>query len=170
MALLEEAVTTSLTNAGPLLGAVSPEARITSSANYIEVVLGRVVNGEFQGGSVLAFIPWIFCWMWLLRRWDFRPAEVMLLFGLTGTLAEATTFGMQNLLGAGMWVYVYGLMVYLPACTVPQDRPAKPPRWYVWPMAVCLPLVFIIPLAAYLVWAALRAVCRLLIRNHPHPQ
>jgi len=39
MALIEEAVTTSLTNAGPLLGAATDAARITSSTNYLEVFL-----------------------------------------------------------------------------------------------------------------------------------
>ena len=167
LALLEEAVTTALTNAAPLLGAVSPEARITSSAHYLQVVLGRVVNGEYQAGSVVAFVPWMLCWAWLLGRWDFRPAEVMLLFGLTGTLAETVTFGPQNLVGAAMWVYVYGLMVYLPAWTVPQDRPTRPPRWYHWPLAACLPRVFVIPLAAYLVWAAIRQGIRLCVPKTP---
>jgi hypothetical protein len=41
-------------------------------------------------------------------------------------------------------------MTYLPACTVPQDRGARPTRWWHWFMAVFLPLVFIIPLAAWL--------------------
>ena len=44
----------------------------------------------------------------------------------------------------GFWVFVYGLMVYLPACTVPQDRPAKPPRWWSYPLAVVLPFPFVV--------------------------
>lgn len=90
------------------------------------------------------------CWAWLLSRYDFRPAEVLLLFGLNGTLAETITFGPQNLIQVGMWVWVYGLMVYLPACTVPEDRGGGPARWWHWLLAVFLPLVFIIPLAAWL--------------------
>lgn len=139
MAMLEEAVTTSLTNAAPLFGAATEAARITSSKNYLEVI----------SGSVVAFIPWFICWAWLLRRYDFRPVEIMLLFGLTGTLAETLTFGWQNLVGVGMWTYVYGLMVYLPAHAVPNDRNVRPVRWYHYVVAVLLPLVFIIPLAVW---------------------
>lgn len=164
LALLEEAVTTSLTNTAPLLGTTTEAAHITSSANYLEVVAGRVVDGEYRAGSVVCFIPWMLCWAWMLGRWDFKPTEVMLLFGLTGTLAETVTFGPQNLAGMGMWVYVYGLMVYLPAHTVPTGRAVKPPRWWHWPMAVLLPLVFIIPFAIYLVVAAIRRTVRF-IRN-----
>ena len=117
-AMLEEAVTTSLTNMAPLLGGVSDAARITASKNYLVVI--------FQH-SVIAFIPLFLCWSWLLSRYDFRPAEVLLLFGLNGTLAETITFGPQNFIQVGMWVYVYGLMAYLPACTVPEDRAQVPP-------------------------------------------
>jgi hypothetical protein len=52
-AMLEEAVTTSLTNMAPLLGGVSSAARITASKNYLVVV--------FQH-SVIAFIPLFLCW------------------------------------------------------------------------------------------------------------
>jgi len=140
MAMLEEAVTTSLTNAGPLLGAVSDAARITASKNYLEVVLFH---------SVIVFIPMFICWAWLLSRYAFEPVEVMLLFGLTGTLAETLSFGLQNLLQVGMWAYVYGLMVYLPAHTIPQDRNARSTRPWHWILAIFLPLVFVIPLALF---------------------
>jgi hypothetical protein len=62
------------------------------------------------------------------------------------------TFGPKNLLDIGKWVYVYGLMVYLPACAASSRRPVlrRPPR-PIWPVAVALPLVFIFPLAAWLV-------------------
>jgi hypothetical protein len=144
-ALLEEAVTTSLTNLAPLFGGVTDAARITASKNYLEVVLFN---------SVIAFVPLFLCWAWLLHRYDFRPAEVLLLFGLNGTLAETITFGPQNLIQVGMWVWVYGLMAYLPACTVPPDRGARPARWWHWLLAVFLPLIFIIPLAMWLVYRA----------------
>jgi len=142
-AMLEEAVTTTLTNLAPLLGGVTESARITASKNYLEVVLKH---------SVIVFVPWFLCWAWLLSRYDFRPVEVMLLFGLTGTLAEAITFGLQNLVAVGMWTFVYGLMIYLPAATVPEERGARTARWWVWPMAVFLPIVFAIPLAFWVVW------------------
>ncbi len=144
-AMLEEAVTTSLTNMAPLLGGVTDAARITASKNYFEVVLTN---------SVIVFVPLFLCWGWLLSRYDFRPIEVLLLFGLNGTLAETITFGPQNLIQVGMWVWVYGLMAYLPACTVPEERGANVARWWHWLMAVVLPLVFIIPLVVWLVWRA----------------
>lgn len=147
-ALLEEAVTTTLTNLAPLLGGATDAAAITASKNYLVVVLKH---------SVIVFVPWFLGWAWLLSRYDFRPAEVMLVFGLTGTLAESITFGLQNLVGVGMWTYVYGLMVYLPAATVPEDRGARGARWWVWPIAVFLPIVFAIPFVIWLVWWVLSA-------------
>lgn len=46
----------------------------------------------------------------------------------------------------GAWVFVYGLMVYFSACTVPEERGVQTARWWIGLMAVFLPLVFIIPL------------------------
>jgi hypothetical protein len=65
-----------------------------------------------------------------------------LLTSVTGSLAEAS-INPTSLIG-GFWVFVYGLMVYLPACTVPVDRPAKPPRWWQYPLAVVLPFPFVV--------------------------
>ncbi len=48
-----------------------------------------------------------------------------------------------NLIG-GFWVFVYGLMVYLPVCTVPQDRLGRPLRWWHYPLAVFLPFLGVI--------------------------
>ena len=114
---------------------------------------------------MIAFVPLFLCWGWLLSRYDFRPIEVLLLFGLNGTLAETITFGPQNLIQVGMWDWVYGLMVYLPACTVPEERVASTARWWHWLMAVFLPLVFIIPLALWLVWRAVAVSWRWLTRK-----
>ena len=155
MAMLEEAVTTSLTNAAPLFGAVTDAARITASKNYLEVILCH---------SVIAFVPMFICWAWLLHRYDFTPVEVMLLFGLNGTLAETLSFGLQNLLGVGMWVYVYGLMVYLPAHSVPMERSARPVRLRHWILATFLPLVFVIPLAVFVLVKILLFVWRALTK------
>ena len=81
-------------------------------------------------------------WAWMLSRWRFLPLEVLLLFGITGSLAEAS-INPTSLIG-GFWVFVYGLMVYLPACTVPEERPAVRPRWWHYPLAVVLPFPFVI--------------------------
>lgn len=148
MALIEEAVTTSLTNAAPLFGAVTSAARITSSTNYFKVI----------SGSVVAFIPMFICWAWLLGRYDFRPLEVVLLFGLTGTLAESITFGSQHLAEVGMWTFVYGLMVYLPTYSIPTTRIVRPAQWYLWIIAIFLPIVFIIPFVIYLIFALIKKI------------
>lgn len=142
LALIEEAVTTTMTNTAPLYGDVTAGARITASANYLEVVL---LN------SVVVFVPMYIAWAWLLGRYAFRPLEVMLLYGITGVVAETMSFGLQNLGLAGMWVWVYGLMVYLPACTVPVHRGARPLLWWHRPMAVIVPIVAAMPLVPLVV-------------------
>jgi hypothetical protein len=133
LALLEEAITTTMTNMAPLFGARIGEAYITASTNYLDVVALH---------SVVVFIPMFVGWALILTRYDFSPFAVFLLFGLTGTVAE-TTFGIQHLLEFGLWIFVYGLMVYLPACCVPRDRGAHSPRWWHYPLAVFVPFLFI---------------------------
>jgi hypothetical protein len=138
MALLEEAVTTSMTNLAPLFGVPVGQAYITASANYLDVVLGH---------SVVALVPMFCAWAWLLSRYDFRPAEVFLLYGLSGTLAETLTFGPQNLAMAGFWIWVYGLMVWLPAYALPSAHMLPRPRPWHYPLAVILPIACAIPVA-----------------------
>jgi hypothetical protein len=134
MALLEEVITTSMTNLAPLLGTTPEEAHITGSTNYLVVVCFH---------SVVVFVPMFAAWAWMLGRWGFSPLKVLLLFGITGSIAEAS-MNPANLIG-GFWVFVYGLIVYLPACTVPIDRDAKPLRWWHYPLAVILPLLAAVP-------------------------
>jgi hypothetical protein len=134
MALIEEVITTTMTNLAPFFGTTPEEAHITASTNYFHVVLCH---------SVVLFFFMFVVWAWMLSRWDFTPLKVLLLFGITGSLAEAT-INPTSLFG-GFWVFVYGLMVYLPACTAPQDRGARPVRWWHYPLAVCLPFLGVIP-------------------------
>ena len=54
------------------------------------------------------------------------------------------TINPTSLIG-GFWVFVYGLMVYLPACTVPRDRAALPVRRWHYLLAVSLPFLGVIP-------------------------
>jgi len=134
MALIEEVITTSMTNLAPVFGTTPEEAHITASTNYFTVVCFH---------SVVVIAPMFVAWAWMLTRWNLSPLKVLLLFGLTGSLAEAT-LNWTSLIG-GFWVFVYGLMVYLPACTVPVDRGARPLRWWHYPMAVFLPFLAVIP-------------------------
>jgi hypothetical protein len=138
LALLEDAVTVSMTNLAPLFGVPVGAAYITASANYIDVVALH---------SVVVFIPMFIAWVFILSRWAFSPAQVFLLFGLTGTLAEVSFGGMQQFAQIAMWTFVYGLMVFLPAYCIPAERGARPIHWWHYPAAVILPIVFSIPVA-----------------------
>ena len=134
LALIEEAITTTMTNLAPLFGVPVGQAFITASTNYIDVV---------KMHSVVVFIPMFVGWQWLLGRWRFTPFQVFVLFGITGTLAECS-FGVQHLREFGLWIFVYGLMVWLPAGCVPAERPARLPRWWHYPLAVIIPFAFIL--------------------------
>lgn len=139
LALLEEVVTTLMTNLAPLFGVPVGAAYITASANYFDVVCLH---------SVVVFVPMFIGWALLLQRLDFSPNAVFLLFGLTGVLAEASFSGGQGLAEFGLWIFVYGLMVYLPAyCCLPMERGAQRPRWWHYPLAVLLPIICAIPVA-----------------------
>jgi hypothetical protein len=66
----------------PLLGTTPEEADITASSNYFVVACFH---------SVVVFVPVFVAWAWMLSRWDFSPLKVLLLFGITGSIAEART-------------------------------------------------------------------------------
>ncbi len=149
LAMLEEAITTTMTNLAPLFGVKVGEAYITASANYLDVILHH---------SVIVFIPWFIAWAWILARYDFSPFWVFLLTGLNGLLAETLTFGLQHLSEFGMWIFVYGLMTYLPAYTLPPERGARPPKLWHGLLAFVMPFLFSVP------WAIL---VHLIFPNHP---
>ncbi|MBN2149039.1 MAG: hypothetical protein JW726_16760 [Anaerolineales bacterium] len=136
LALIEEAITTTMTNLAPLFGVPVGQAYITASADYLDVILHH---------SVIVFIPMFIAWAWLLKRYAFSPFQVFLLFGLTGMLSEAVTFGAGQLLGFAQWILVYGLMVYLPASSLPPDRGADPPRPWHFLLALLVPIFFAVP-------------------------
>ena len=133
LALTEEAITTTLTNLAPLFGVKIGEAYITASTNYLDVVALH---------SVVMFVPLFVGWALILSRYAFTPFSVFLLFGLTGTAME-TNLGLKNPLEFGLWIFVYGLMVFLPAYCVPV-RPTRPLLWWHYPLAVFVPFLFIL--------------------------
>jgi hypothetical protein len=139
LAMTEEAITTLMTNLAPLFGVQVGEAYITASANYFDVILHH---------SVIVFVPWFIAWAWLLNRYNFSPFWVFLLTGLNGLFAESITFGWQNLSQFALWIFVYGLMVYLPAYTIPAERGAQRPKLRHGVLAFFLPLIVGIPWAA----------------------
>lgn len=130
LALLEEVVTVTMTNLAPLFGVEVGQAFITASANYLHTVLFH---------SVIVFIPMFLVWGILLHFFDFPPSHVFLLFGLTGSIAEMS-MSPSNILG-GFWFFVYGLMIYLPAYSIPEERKVKKPGWSIYMLAVLVPLV-----------------------------
>ena len=140
LALTEEAITTLMTNCAPLFGVPVGKAYITASANYFDVVLYH---------SVVVFVPFFIGWAVILRFWKFSPFTVFVLFGITGMLCETISFGPQSLGNFGFWMFVYGLMVWLPAHWTPAERFAREPRWWAYPVAVVLPFLFL-PLMAVL--------------------
>jgi hypothetical protein len=124
LALLEEGITTTLTNLAPAFG--SSQAFITASRNYLEVVLWH---------SVIVIAPMFAVWAWLLARRQFSPSAVFLLFGINGVLAELLIGG-PALLMAPFWIFIYGLMIFLPAYSFPSATDTPKPRWYHYPGAV----------------------------------
>ncbi|HTL55387.1 MAG TPA: hypothetical protein VL361_06885 [Candidatus Limnocylindrales bacterium] len=146
LVLIEEAITTSMTNLAPLFGVNIGEAYITASTNYFDVIGLH---------SVVVIVPMFVGWALILSRYDFSPFEVFLLFGMTGTLAECS-FGWNHLSEFAMWIFIYGLMVYLPSYCVPTERKKRPPRWYHYPLAIAVTFLFIpivpLPLVAGLLF------------------
>ena len=147
LALLEEAVTTTLTNLAPTFG--SSQAFITASRNYLEVVCWH---------SVVVIVPMFVVWAWLLSRCRFSPSSVFLLFGINGVLAELLIGG-PALLMAPFWIFIYGLMIFLPAYSFCQDIEVRSPRWYHYPGAI---------VGCLLASAAVAAVVNLLSPHLPH--
>jgi len=149
LALLEEAITVSMTNLAPLFGVRVGEAYITASANYWDVVSHH---------SVIVFVPLFIGWGLLLTKLPFSAFHVFVLFGITGTLAEASFSGPQALGACAMWICVYGLMVWLPAYATPPPRHPWRLRWWMYPLAVFAPFLLEFP------WSLLMG---LFITPHP---
>ena len=133
LVLIEEAITTSMTNLAPFFGVKIGQAYITASTNYFDVIGLH---------SVVVIVPMFVGWAVILSRYDFSPFEVFVLFGMTGTLAECS-FGWNHLSEFAMWIFIYGLMVYLPSYCVPAERKKRQPHWYHYPLAILTPFLFI---------------------------
>jgi len=138
LALLEELIATAMTNLAPVFGVPMGEAFITASANYFEVIFFH---------SVIVFIPMFIGWAWLLRRYDFSPNAVFVLFGVTGTLSEWIAFGIGTPISFAFWLFIYGPMIYLPAYTLPKNRILRPARFWHIPVAVIFPILCSVPVA-----------------------
>jgi hypothetical protein len=139
LALVEEAITTAMTNTAPLYGVTMAAAHVTASANYWDVVLTN---------SVVLLVPMFFAWAWLLSKYDFSPNQVFLLYGFSGWFIEIVHAGITNAGEIGMWMLVYGLIIYLPAYSMPAapDRGAlkKPSPWLYVPIIIGVVIVGVI--------------------------
>lgn len=138
---LEEAVTTTMTNLAPLFGVEVGRAYITASTDYLDVV------GLHSGPPVGALLVG---WAFVLRRWAFSPFAVFLMFGLTGYVAELFFMGFSpDKIGTfAFWIFVYGLMVWLPAYCLPAERGAAPPPVWSYAAAPFLAVLAALPLLA----------------------
>ncbi len=134
--LIEEIITTSITNLAPFFGGEIGKAFITASTNYFHVIFFH---------SAVMFIPWILVWTYLISKYDFSPNQVFLLFGLIGVIGES--FLNPSAIFAGFWFFVYGLMIYLPAYSVPKRKNLEKPTFFVYVLSIILPLILSAPMA-----------------------
>lgn len=146
LAMCEEAVTTLMTNCAPLFGVKVGEAYITASANYLDVISCH---------SVITFLPPFAAWTWLLSRYDFSPFEAFICFGIYGFIGEGI-FGGFHWFDIGFWIFVYGLMVYLPTYVFGQDRARHRASWQHYIIASIGPFVGTIPWVLLLKFTYLR--------------
>ena len=134
--LFEEIIATTITNLAPLFGGDIGKAFITASTNYFHVVLFH---------SVIMFIPFILVWTYLVSKYVFLPNQIFLLFGLLGTIGES--FLNHYALIAGFWFFVYGLMIYLPAYSLPKRENLKKPTLWAYCIAIIVPIIISAPMS-----------------------
>lgn len=148
LALCEEAIAMLITSSTPVFGLQVGDIPFTATVNFLDLITYH---------SVVVFIPMFATWAWLLNRYAFLPVWVFLLFGITGTIAEASLGGL-GFAEFAYWIFVYGTMVYLPAYCIPKERGAKKPNRANYLAAIILPL-----LPAFLVSLSLS----ILFPHHP---
>ncbi|MFH1801256.1 MAG: hypothetical protein ABH804_00255 [archaeon] len=131
--LIEEAIAVSMSNLAPFFGSEIGKAYITASANYFHTIFFH---------SAIVIIPMFFIWAFFLSRYDFKPTQVFLLFGLSGSIGEATMAPVNFIMG--FWFFIYGLMIYLPAYSLPdaKKRGAEKPKLRHYILSVIAPLIF----------------------------
>lgn len=102
---LEEVVTTSMTNLAPVFGAPLGSAAITFTSNYFTAVF-------YHSLPIVGVLIIIFTWIFF--RFRLSATQMFFFFGIAGYLIE-TTNNPNNFLNVPFWIFVYGLMVWLPA-------------------------------------------------------
>lgn len=141
LACIEEVITTTMTNLAPVFGSKIGEAYITASTNYFDVI--------FFHSVFPVILPLFIGWMLVLRRYDFKPFSVFMIFGVMGVFCEVMFSGPSALIGFPMWMFVYGLMIYLPVYSLPAERGARRPNFFhylmVFPAVIFLAFIFLLP-------------------------
>lgn len=146
LACAEEAITTFLTNQAPNLGSAVGKAYITASTNFFDVIFFH---------SVIVFVPMFFMLGYILKKYDISPFGAFLLFGIVGVIAEIGFSGPSTAINTPFWIFVYGLMVYLPAhYFVRTER--KKPFFLLYPIFI----IMILASAALTAWIPA-------VNNHP---
>lgn len=138
LALLEEIIAVTMTNLAPLFGVKIGEAYFTVSPNFFDLVLFH---------SVVIFIPMFVVWAWFLSRYDFKANTVFLLFGVSGVITELVYGGVFNIILFAFWIFIYGLMVYLPAYCLPVRENLLKATFVNYFAAIFLPYILAIPFA-----------------------
>lgn len=153
LVFIEEAIATAMTNLAPFFGVPVGVAYITASANFFDVIFFH---------SAINFIGLFVAWAILLTFYDFSSFSAFVIFGITGLIAEVLFGGISNIVDAPLWIFVYGLMIYLPVYCIPpkEERGARSVRWYHYIVALLLPLIF----SPLFFW-----VPYLIDPNHPQP-
>ena len=131
-ALLEEAVTTTATSTAPLW--------VSRSAD-LHHRLGNYLSRALSRHRLCADVHRLGGWATLRLL-----AAIFILYGCTGRLPRRNLRRAKPV-GLGFWVYVYGLMIYLPVCAVPPDRGARKPGVWACLLALILPILAAIPVA-----------------------
>lgn len=139
--LIEEMITTTITNLAPLFGGEVGKSFITASTNYFEVIFFH---------SAIMFVPFILVWTYLLSKYDFSVGQVFLLFGLLGTIGEAMLQPVALI--SGFWFFVYGLMVFIPTYSLPQRDNLKKPGIWAYIQSILYPLILSIPMSFFVIW------------------
>jgi len=135
LALLEEFIAVGITNLAPFFGVAAGQAYFTASGDYLDVVMYH---------SIIVFLPFFAAWVWALRRYKFSPTAVFFMWGITGICAELLFAGgnLFALIAAGFWIFVYGLMLWLPTYCLPDDRSAIEPRYYHYAAPILASVLF----------------------------
>ncbi len=131
LACLEEIITVSITNLAPLYGVKVGEAYITASTNYFDVIFLH---------SVIVFVPMIITLGLILKRYEISPFKALLMWGTVGVIGEASFGGTQAFLTAPSWIFIYGLMVYVPSYIF-INTTRKKPSIFLYPFFIVIILV-----------------------------